>query len=256
MKERIVSSLVFLLVLIIGFILGNQYYAILLGCCAVLGVREFILVKQNNNNLILVKILNYIGVLLLTFNNVYFIIDDMVVILYLILSNLFSVLVYQNKYNLTASLNIIGITYILGLAFNIILGLRISNWYLCLFIFIIAFSNDIYDYVTGCLIGKHQLKNYPKKSYESIIIGIIMSCVIGYVYYYNVIGSISVIGCILLCLFLSIMSVVGDLIFENIKRYHKLEFYYELLPGMKGILDRFDSILFVALGLFLFLSVF
>ena len=55
-------------------------------------------------------------------------------------------------------------------------------------------------------------------------------------------------------LFLSILGQYGDLVFSAIKRYYGKKDFSNIMPGHGGILDRFDSIIFVILGFMFFIT--
>ena len=55
---------------------------------------------------------------------------------------------------------------------------------------------------------------------------------------------IMIIGIILM---LSIIGQLGDLFFSAIKRQHDIKDFSRLIPGHGGIMDRLDSLIFVAL---------
>ena len=64
----------------------------------------------------------------------------------------------------------------------------------------------------------------------------------------------SLIIVILMSLFLSILGQYGDLVFSAIKRYYGKKDFSNIMPGHGGILDRFDSIIFVILGFMFFIT--
>ena len=76
---------------------------------------------------------------------------------------------------------------------------------------------------------------------------------IGTVYYYNFIGS-DLLFVIFMSLVLSIVGEIGDLVFSYIKRDFNKKDYSNIIPGHGGMLDRFDSVIFIALVFMIFLN--
>ncbi len=66
--------------------------------------------------------------------------------------------------------------------------------------------------------------------------------------------NISYIYIIFISLILSILSQVGDFAASSIKRYNGIKDYGNIIPGHGGLLDRIDSVLFIAPIAFLLLT--
>lgn len=146
--------------------------------------------------------------------------------------------------------------------------LRVVNngFFFCVLIFICSWGSDTFAYFTGVLFGKHKMspKLSPKKSIEGLIGGILGAGLLGVVYAFIIQNRIEVEGRlnIFLTMFIigalgSFPAVIGDLAASAIKRNNDIKDYGKLIPGHGGVLDRFDSMIFVApviyyLSLFLF----
>ncbi len=131
-------------------------------------------------------------------------------------------------------------------------------------VFIGAFLTDTCAYFIGCRFGKHKLcpTISPKKTIEGAIGGIIGGG-LAFVLYGIVINSFfaqfldgkhfSLVLLFILGIASAVISEIGDLAASCIKRQFNVKDFGTSLPGHGGILDRCDSIIFVAPLIFLFL---
>lgn len=127
-----------------------------------------------------------------------------------------------------------------------------------------AWLSDTFAYFSGRFLGKHKLcpKISPKKTIEGAIggaVGCIISCVILFTVfdkYYFTIHSIGYVEVIILAAVLSAISVCGDLSASVIKRNFGVKDFGNVVPGHGGVMDRFDSGLFVVAALNAFILVF
>jgi len=130
-------------------------------------------------------------------------------------------------------------------------------------IFILIWTNDTFAYIVGKSIGKHKLleKISPKKTIEGFIGGIIFSILAGFLiskYYFHPkpnYASTSQIIWTISAVIISIFSTIGDLIESKFKRLAQVKDSGKIMPGHGGILDRLDSIIFVAPFVYLFYQI-
>lgn len=132
-------------------------------------------------------------------------------------------------------------------------------WYIW-FIFGGAWFTDIFAFLIGKCIGKHKLtKISPNKSWEGCIAGLIGGIVF-YLIFAIVLQNLhicelnyivmGILGCVV-----SLISQIGDFAASSIKRYCGIKDFSNLMPGHGGMLDRFDSVLFIAPVVYLALSI-
>ena len=124
---------------------------------------------------------------------------------------------------------------------------KILIWYAI----IAAWGTDIFAYFIGKHFGKHKFsKVSPKKSIEGCIAGTVgaILLILLYTYVANTFwgmnysyGFIAMIG-----LILSLIGQIGDFAASSIKRYVDIKDYSNLIPGHGGMLDRIDSLIFLA----------
>ena len=148
-------------------------------------------------------------------------------------------------------------TYII-VAMNSILYVRDygdSGKYIYLLIFMGAWMTDIFAYFTGVFFGKHKLIEdvSPKKTIEGTIGGVFF-CAVSFVLFGIIIDtffdrSANILVLAISGIVVSVISQVGDLIMSVIKRHYSVKDYGKLFPGHGGMLDRFDSVLAVSVGM-------
>lgn len=131
-------------------------------------------------------------------------------------------------------------------------------------IFIGSWGSDTMAYVVGRKLGKTKIapKLSPKKSLEGLIGGIVGAALIGVIFaiifksqleesFSNPILLFGLTGAIG-----SVVSQIGDMAASAIKRNKGIKDYGTLIPGHGGILDRFDSVIFIAPIVYFMITVF
>ena len=153
--------------------------------------------------------------------------------------------------------------YVAFMFSHLILVRNMYNGHLLVWlIFIGAFITDTAALFGGKFFGKNKLcpKLSPKKTVEGSISGVI-GCVVATLIYCLIcqIGfgvSPNYGYAIIIAFGASLVSQVGDLAASCIKRQFGIKDYGKIMPGHGGVMDRFDSILFVAPFVYYILIIF
>ena len=134
-----------------------------------------------------------------------------------------------------------------------------GRWLLLYAVFAAKFT-DIGAYVIGCSFGRHKLipRISPAKSWEGVFGGVAVGTAVGAVYVWALRDTLAPLGltwvrAIPLGILLSVCGVVGDLTESLFKRAASVKDSGGVIPGMGGLLDVLDSILFTAPAVYLFL---
>lgn len=250
MKKRILGTIIILLILLLGIIPSSIVFTLVMTGVALIGLKELIDIKYKKKEITFIKTMSYVFLSLFLLNNIFYKINIEVLIVLPILCLIMPIVFYRDKekYNVNDAFYFLGIIFFMAFSFMTIINMRVDSIYKCIYIFIISFVTDTYAYIGGRLIGRHKLTISPRKSIEGSTFGIIMGTFIGSMYYYMVIGG-SINNIIIISFILTILSEIGDLVFSSIRGYFNKKDYSDLIPGYGGILDRFDSVIFVSLGL-------
>lgn len=123
-----------------------------------------------------------------------------------------------------------------------------------------AWGGDTGAYFIGRFFGKHKLAPIvsPKKTVEGAFGGVLGSVLAGLLLtaiFKGVMGPNTILAetegwyylaLVVLGVIASLLGMVGDLFASVIKRQHHIKDYGNIFPGHGGVLDRFDSVLFIA----------
>ena len=132
-----------------------------------------------------------------------------------------------------------------------------GKYYLLYFILVTKFS-DTGAYVVGSLIGRHKMipRISPGKTWEGFGGAIVVStgASVAYVHFFGAhMPGMNYLHAVILGVVLSMAAVVGDLIESLFKREAGVKDSGKLFPGIGGILDLLDSLLFNAPLMYLYL---
>ena len=130
-------------------------------------------------------------------------------------------------------------------------------------LFILIWTNDTFAYIVGKSIGKHKLfeRISPKKTIEGFIGGIFFAVLAGYFiskYYIKATPQFSeksILIWTIIAVIVGVIGTIGDLIESKFKRIAGVKDSGKIMPGHGGILDRLDSVIFVAPFVFLFYKI-
>ncbi len=265
MKKRVLSAIVMIAIFVPLLLIGGKVFAIFMTLLAVLGLYELIHIRESKKEFpFLMKIFAYVMVVFFSlshFDSIDFIytMDYRVVafIIFAFLSPMVFIHDYK-KYNLNDALFLIGSVLFIGLSFNLFIICRNYDIMYIIYLLLITTITDTFALFTGMLIGKHKLcpSVSPKKTIEGLLGGTIFGVFVATAFYVTAINpSISLAFVIVVTTILSLVGQLGDLVFSSIKRYYDKKDFSNLIPEHGGILDRFDSLIFVVLAFIIFSSI-
>lgn len=243
MKQRIISALIALIIFIPLLILGGIFFKIGLSIIGMLAIKEILDLKKDIPKII--NIISYIMTFLLILLDINLIIKILIIIfIYLLLLIFFE----DKKYMLEDAFSLIVFNLLIVIFFSYMYLIREKDINTLIYLFLITILTDTFAYIGGKIFGKHKLieRISPNKTIEGSIIGSLIGTILPSAFYlYMISPGEEFIFIVLLTLFLSIIGQFGDLILSAVKRHYKIKDFSNIMPGHGGILDRFDSIMFV-----------
>ncbi len=262
--SRILVALVGIPLIVALCLIGKIPFLLFVLFIGLIAFYEFSGMLKNKNSYAN-RIIGSISVLLIILNEYYHFLDYHVFFILIILTLLLAEL-FRNKSSAINNLGstLLGIFYI-GFFAASILNLRefysgsaftySQGGYLILSILVSIWLCDSAAYFIGSAYGLHKLmpRVSPKKSWEGAIAGFIFA-VIGLVVAKSlVLEFLTMFQAIIIGIIVGLFGQIGDLIESLIKRDANVKDSSAIIPGHGGIFDRFDSLLFTAPIVYLYL---
>ncbi len=118
---------------------------------------------------------------------------------------------------------------------------------LVFYVLLLIWTTDSGAYFVGRKWGRNKLwpDISPKKTIEGSIGGIVAATIVGTIFYFFFPIFSSYITALLVIIVASIFGQLGDLVESALKRHYAVKDSGNVLPGHGGILDRFDSLIYV-----------
>ena len=246
MKDRIISALIMLIIVIPLLIIGGIYFKILLSIISLLQIKEILDIKKDIPTTI--KIITYIITFLMIIIDYSIIIKIFAVLFIYLLSIIF----YETKkYNIMHACYISIFVILLTITYSYLYKMRLEDINIVIYLILVATLNDVFALIGGKLFGKHKLieRISPNKTVEGLISGLIFGTIISSIYYiYTISFGNNNFYVFILSIILGISSSIGDLVFSCIKRYFNEKDFSNLIKGHGGLNDRLDSLIFVIIS--------
>lgn len=253
MKQRIITGVVAACLFIPFVVYGGWPFAILTFVIAAVGIYEIL--KMKGISIASVPgLLALVSTILLVMPNDWAqkieeaISYNKLELLFItaILLLVYSVVV-KNKFTYDDVAFIVLSTIYVGIGFHYLYETREAGIAYIILALVIVWVTDSGAYFTGRKLGKRKLwpEISPNKTIEGFVGGIVLAVIGAVIMQLITPFDVSWFTLIVVVVISSIFGQMGDLVESAIKRHYGVKDSGNILPGHGGILDRFDSLLFV-----------
>ena len=254
MKQRIITGVIAAALFIPFVIYGGAPFALMISALAVIGFYE-ILKMKGISLFSLPGALGTLAILILVVpdewsNKVLEVIqyESKLMIVYGVMALLLIYIVLvKNKMTFDEIGFILLSAFYVGLGFHYFIETRFIGLEFVVFVLLVVWTTDSGAYFVGRKFGEKKLwpEISPKKTVEGFIGGIVIAVLFAIAMQLIYPFASNYMQLILVTIVASIVGQMGDLVESAIKRHYGVKDSGNILPGHGGILDRFDSLLFV-----------
>ena len=255
--RRATSGFIYAVLFITAIMYSKESYIILICFFGLISLKEFFKLLKFNNGVIY---LLFIGLVLLPYLPIHILFIKLLLALSLSgsVQLLLNLLLKKKKYPLSSVQKFdISIRY-LFLSFTFLILLPFVNGVyeqsVILTLIILIWVNDSFAFFVGKNLGKRKLFESvsPKKTIEGFFGGVLFSLITAFILSYFC-DFLYLTNLIVISLIASILGTAGDLVESKFKRQANTKDSGNIMPGHGGILDRLDSLLFVAPFVYLYI---
>ena len=241
MKQRILTSLLIVAVVLPPLILGGWSMDLLMLFCIVAGSYEIVhcLSLPYRKSLIAGLILTMV---LLSRTSPQMLGGRLAAALVV----LFALAIFEKHTRLSDITLIFAMMTIFTMAVRSIITIyQVDSW-MMMYVILATYCTDTGAYFCGVFFGRHKLieRISPKKTVEGAIGGWLCGMIISFVFAWQMLPSMSLPMALFASATLAVVGQIGDLAFSLIKRTVGIKDFGSFLPGHGGVLDRIDSLLF------------
>ena len=177
-------------------------------------------------------------------------VDGNVVAYSVLISIMLGTTVFSKSYTIEDAVFPLAMSFYVGFGFHALIQARMAGVDKVLLALFIVWATDSGAYFIGSRFGKRKLlpRVSPNKTIEGSLGGIacaILVTLLFMIFDRTVAGSYGWITMILFTILFSVAAQFGDLVESAIKRHFGVKDSGHFIPGHGGVLDRFDSLIFV-----------
>jgi phosphatidate cytidylyltransferase len=252
MKQRTITAIIAILLFIPIVIYGGWLFQLLIYIIASIGLYELLKMRKTIKYFIPSAIVFLLlWFLLFPYDQWYwtdeFYLEKSEVTLLAVLLLLSYTVLVKNKFTFEdVGFLVLSAIYV-GMGFYYLLETRQADLIYLVYAFCVIWATDTGAYFFGRAFGKKKLwpKISPNKTVEGAIGGIALACIVAVIFQLVAPVPHSTGVVLVVTVLVSIFGQIGDLVESAFKRHYDVKDSGNLLPGHGGILDRFDSLIFI-----------